>query len=78
MIKQPTFSPTTPLLHIWLNVSLNMLRYDFGVIITKNPIASGGLHPRLPASEIHLCIQTPFQKIPCIYEISVSLKTSSA
>ena len=45
--------------------------HDFGVIITKNPITSGAAPPpppppppRPPASEIHLCIQTPLSENP--------------
>ena len=32
-------------------------KHDFDVVLTKNPIASGGHSP--PASEIHFCVQTP-------------------
>ena len=30
----------------------------------QHPIASGGLRPRPPASEIHLCVQTPPSENP--------------
>ena len=60
-----------PLLHIWFKTSLYLLKYvcsksyikhDFGVILIKQPVASGGLSPQTPASEITSIFRPPLRK----------------
>ena len=68
--------PPHPLVLLWLAPSHKILRFELNTLNlsisvlykTKYPIASGGLHPQTPASEITTVISPPLRKsyiCPC-------------